>query len=154
MAGAKPPKMQVGDLISVVFDARADSLGHARIRRSIEQDAAGIAQQSDRPICDNERADQAGKRVHPEPAERARQQQPDNDQDGNAGIGQDVNDRGPHIVVAVIPAVRSIVIVLFEVRSVVLLLRPVHDVDCGNKGVRFRNFVAQLQISLPILELK
>ena len=44
MTRPKPPKMQVGDPISLAFNGPADSLGHARIRRAIEQDVAGIAQ--------------------------------------------------------------------------------------------------------------
>ncbi len=110
MPGPKPPKVQVGDLIALAFDRLANFLGHARIGRAIEQDAAGIAQQPNRPVGDNERADQAGQRVHPDPAECARQQQPDNDQNGYGGIGQDMNDGGPHIVVAVMRAMRGRVI--------------------------------------------
>lgn len=40
MARSKPPKMQVGDLIALAFDCRADLFRHPRIRRAIEQDAA------------------------------------------------------------------------------------------------------------------
>src|SRR3977135_4611183 len=79
MPGPQSPEMQVGDLISLAFDYHTDSLCHTRIRRAVEQDAAGIAQQSNRPVCDDKRADEAGKRVHPDPAARARQPEPTND---------------------------------------------------------------------------
>ena len=141
-------------LIAVAFDGHANFLRHARIRRAIEQDAAGIAQQPNRPVRDDKRADQAGKRIHPEPAEGARQQQPDNDHDGDGGIGQDMNDGGPHVVVAVMGAVRSLVIVLIEFKLVVLLLTRMRHADFGDKGMRFRNFVARLQVSVAILERK
>src|SRR4030088_601535 len=73
MPGPQSPEMQVGDLVSLAFDYHTNSLCHKRIRRAVEQDAAGIAQQPNRPVCDDKCADEAGKRVHPEPAERTRQ---------------------------------------------------------------------------------
>ena len=122
MAGPEPPQMQVGDLIALALDQLADPLGHAWIRRAVEQDAAGIAQQPDRPVGDDHRADQAGQRVHPEPAESARQQQSDDDQNGYGGIGHHVNHRGPHVVVAVMRAVAVRVIVLLEFEVAVMSL--------------------------------
>ncbi len=106
--------MQVGDLVALGLDRLADFLGHARIRRPVEQDAAGVAQQSDRPVGDDDRADEAGQRVHPEPAERARQQQSDDHQHRDGGVGHHVNDGGPHIVVAVMRAVAVFMTVLLE----------------------------------------
>ena len=93
---------------------------------SIEQDASGIAQQTDRPVGDHNRADQSGQRVHPEPAERTCQQQPDDDQNGHEGVSQDMDDRGPHIVVAMMRAVRGFVIVLFECQFALVLLAVAH----------------------------
>src|SRR5207302_10886984 len=88
--------------------------GHARIRRAVEQDAAGVAQQPKRPVGDHKRADEAGKWVHPKPAERTGHQKPSNDQNGYGGISHDVNNGSPHIVVAVMPAMPSIVIAFFQ----------------------------------------
>jgi len=65
-----------------------------------------------------------------------------------------VNDGGSHVVVAVIGTVRSLVIVLIEFKLVVLLLIRMRHADFGDKGMRFRNFVARLEISFPILERK
>ncbi len=78
MSRPQPPKMQIGDPVALAFDDGADSFCHPWIRRAIEQDAAGIAQQPNGPVGDDKRADQASQRIHPEPAERARQQQPGN----------------------------------------------------------------------------
>ena len=150
----KPPKVQVGDAVALAFDHLADSLRHARIRRAIEQDAAGIAQQPDRPVGDDERADEAGQRVHPEPTERARQQQSDNDQNRYRGIGQNVNDGGPHIVVAVMRAVPVAVIVFLESQFAVMPFACLQQLDPGKKGMRFRNFIAGFQISAAVLERK
>src|SRR5207245_8702488 len=63
---------------------------------------------------DHKRADEAGKRVHPEPAERTGREQPHNDQNGYGGISHDMNNGSPHIVVAVMRAMRNIVIVFFR----------------------------------------
>ena len=71
MSGSQPPKVQVGDPIALALDCDPDLLGNAGVGRSVEQNGAGIAYQSNRPARDHERADEAGQRIHPEPAERA-----------------------------------------------------------------------------------
>src|SRR6266404_8780971 len=114
--------MQIGDAISVAFDHPANFLGHARIRRAVEQDAAGVAQQPKRPIGDHKRADEAGKRVHPEPAERTGREQPHNDQNGYGGISHDMNNGSPHSVVAVMRAMRGLVIVPFLTVIMVMMV--------------------------------
>lgn len=106
--------MQVGDLIPLGFDQPANLLGHAGIWRPIEQDTAGVAQQAKQPVGDDKRADEAGQRVHPGLAERTRQEKADNDQHGHRSVGQNVNDRGTHVVVAVVDTVRVTMIMLFE----------------------------------------
>jgi len=60
--------MQVGDPVALAFDRVTYFLRHARIRRAIEQDGPGIAQQSDGPVGDDKRAD--------EPASGSIQSQP------------------------------------------------------------------------------
>jgi hypothetical protein len=65
-----------------------------------------------------------------------------------------MNDGGPHIVVAVMRTIRGIMVVLFELQLVVLRETPMPYADVGDKGMRLRNFVARLQISSLILELK
>ena len=46
------------------------------------------------------RTDDAGERVHPEPAKGAGEQQANDDENRHGGVGDDVNDGGAHIVVA------------------------------------------------------
>jgi hypothetical protein len=77
---------------------------------------------SNPPVCDDKRADEAGKRIHPEPTERARHQQPGNDQNGHGGIGQNVNDGRPHVVVAVMRAMGCFMIVLLAFQFVLVSL--------------------------------
>ena len=154
MSRAQPPEMQVGYLVALAFDDAADLVRHTRVWRSIEQDASGIAQQSDRPVRDHKRSNQSGQRVHPEPAERTRQQEPNDDQNGHEGVSQDMDHGGPHIVVAVMRAVRGFVAVLHEFQLVVVLLAPLHKACPGEEGMRFGNLVARLQIFAAILERK
>ena len=104
--------MQIGDLISLGFDRVTDLLRHLRVRRAVEQDATGIAEQARRPVGDDQRADETGKRIHPEPTEAARQHQSDNHQNGYGRIGQNVNDCRTHIIVAVVRDISMCVIVV------------------------------------------
>ena len=78
----------------------------------VEQDGAGVADQAEGPTGDDAGTDDAGERVHPEPAERAGEQQADDHQHRNGGVGDDVDHGGAHVVVAMRRAVR--VLVLFE----------------------------------------
>ena len=66
----------------------------------VEQDAAGVAHQPVGPARDHAGADDAGQRVHPQPAERPRQQQPDDHQHRHRGIRHHMHDGGAHVVVA------------------------------------------------------
>ena len=114
--------MQIGDLISLGFDRVTDLLRHLRVRRAVEQDATGIAEQARRPVGDNQRADETGKRIHPEPTEAARQHQSDNHQNGYRRIGQNVNDCRTHIIVAVVRDISMYVLVGMRVIVVVIML--------------------------------
>ena len=66
----------------------------------------------------------------------------------------DMNDGGPHIVVAVMRAMRSPVIVLFEFQFAFVWLAFQLQPDFGKEGMRFRNLIERLQISAPVLERK
>ena len=47
-----------------------------------------------------QRADEAGERVHPKPAEAARQQQADDDENRNRRVGHHMDQGRAHVVVA------------------------------------------------------
>ena len=114
--------MQIGDLISLGFDRVTDLLRHLRVRRAVEQDATGIAEQARRPVGDNQRADETGKRIHPEPTEAARQHQSDNHQNGYRRIGQNVNGCRTHIIVAVVRDISMYVLVGMRVVVIMLMI--------------------------------
>jgi hypothetical protein len=69
-------------------------------------------------------ADDAGQRIHPQPAKGARKQQTDDDQHGHRGVGGHVDHGGAHIVVARRRPVD--VLVLFERDGMVAAVNP-HD---------------------------
>ncbi len=79
-------------------------------------------------------------------------QQPGNDQNGHGGVGHHMNDGSPHVVVAVMRAMGGFVIVLFELQFAFMLLAFLHQADFCKEGMRFRNFVARLQKSIPVFE--
>ena len=64
------------------------------------------------PARDHNRADKAGERIHPDPAEQAAEHQADDDQNGDRGIGQHVNDRGAQVVVAMRGGRRGVMMVM------------------------------------------
>src|SRR5579863_6982629 len=121
MAGAEPPQMQVGDLVALAFDCPLHLLGHGTVRHAIEQDGAGIADEPDRPARDDERADKACQRVHPDPAELARQQQADDHQHRDRSVSRDMDDGGAHIVVAVMRFMSGVLGVILSVIVVVII---------------------------------
>ncbi len=100
VAGAEPPQMHIDQRVAVALDRRAQSRGQPRVRVHVEQHRAGVADQAGRPTDDDAGADQAGERVHPQPAEAAGQQQADDDQDRHRRVGHDVHHRRAQIVVA------------------------------------------------------
>src|ERR1700722_18017339 len=150
MPRPEPPEMQVGDPVALGLDRLANFLGHLRIRHAIEQDATGVTYQRDRPVGDDQRADEAGKRVHPEPTEGACQQQAENHQNRHRGVRHDMHDGGPHVVVAVMRA--TAMVVLFEFQFAHFSVAVVHQANPGSKGVRLRNLVTRFQISIAGLE--
>ena len=112
MPGPKPPEVQIGDLVAFAFNRGPDLLGKARIRRSVEQDSAGIAYETNRPARNYECADKACEWVHPEPAEGARKQQAHDHKHRDGGICGDMDDGRAHVVVAVLRVVIMIVVIV------------------------------------------
>src|ERR1700727_1737727 len=115
MARTQPPEVQVGDPVAFALDRDLDFSGHTGIWRAVKQDRAGVAYQRDRPARNHQSADETGERVHPEPAERACQQQAGDDQHRYGGIGHHMNDRGAHIVVAMMHVIGMIMIMIMVV---------------------------------------
>ena len=100
MTGTKAPEMEIGERVAVALDRLPQAVRHAPIRVHVEQDRPGVADQAKRPTGDHAGSDDARERVHPEPAERTGEQQADNHQHRYRGVGDHVDDRGPHVVVA------------------------------------------------------
>ena len=142
MPRPKAPEVQIGDPVAFAFHDRAHLLDHARIGGAIEQDTTSISQQPDRPIGDDKCADQTGERIHPKPTEGTGQQKSNDNQNGNGRIRHDMNDRGAHVVVAVVRTMVSPVIVLLEFQPTLMLLGIVREADLGHKSMRFGNFLA------------
>ena len=88
------------------LDGLAEVFGHVAVGGHVQQDGAGVADQAEGPAGDDAGADDAGERVHPQPAEGAGEQQADDHQHRDGGVGHDVDDGGAHVVVAMRGAVR------------------------------------------------
>lgn len=132
MAWPQSPEVQVGDAVALALDHALDLLGHVGVGHAVEQDGAGVADESDRPACDHKRTNEAGQRVHPEPAERPRQDQAHNDEHRDGGIGHDVNDRSPHVVVAMMPLMGMVtVVIMIVIVLMVVVMRIIMVVRVG-----------------------
>ena len=79
MAGTQSPKVKIAQPVAVGLDEFPDSRLDFPVGVHVEQDAAGVADQAVGPAGDDERADDPGERVHPQPAKGPGQQQPDDD---------------------------------------------------------------------------
>ena len=103
-----------------------------------------VADQGIGPAGDHEGADDSCQRVHPEPTERERQRQSYNDENGNRRVGDDVNDRGPHVVIARRRAV--CLFVLYKIDGVTLAAH----LEIRREGVRFWDFLDGLHVAVAI----
>ena len=118
--GPEPPEMQVGDLIALAFDHLADLLGHARVRRAVEQDPpVSRSSPTDQLAITSAPMKPASGSIQSQP-KVARQHQAGDDQNRDRGIGHDMNDGGAHLVVAVMRAVAVPVIMLLEFHFVLV----------------------------------
>ena len=75
MAWPQPPQMQIGHLVALGFDHLTKLFRHALIGIAVEQNGAGISDQTIGPAGDDAGPNDTSKRVHPKPAESTRQQQ-------------------------------------------------------------------------------
>src|ERR1039457_561666 len=76
--------------VPIVLDCPAQLLPHRPIRTHIKQNATRVAQQAIRPICDHQRPDNSGQRVHPQPSINPSERQPRDSQYRYHGIGNDM----------------------------------------------------------------
>lgn len=98
---------------------------HMPVRCHVEEDGASIPDQSIRPAGNDAGASDTGEWVHPEPTQRACKHQTRNDQDRNSGIRHDMDDCGPHIVVAVSMVVAMFMAGMFMLVDMVIVMRMV-----------------------------
>ena len=75
MSGPQAPEMEIGEFVVLAFDGLAQIGRHMPVGIHIEQDRAGVPDQTVGPACDDDRTDDAGERVYPEPAKSAGEQQ-------------------------------------------------------------------------------
>ena len=150
--GPQPPEMQIGHPISIALDRLPDLIRHARVRVAVQQDATCVPQQAERPVRNNDRADQTGERIHPKPSEGSREKKSDDHQHRNCGIGRDMDDRSPHIVISMMGTPRRFVSVLFKALFEFLELIVMLHTKLDHELMRFGNLLERLQISLAISE--
>ena len=100
VARPQAPEVEIGELVAITLNGLSQFARHAPIGVHVEQDRPGVADQAIRPTGDDASPYDAGERVHPKPSESAREQQADDDKHGHGGVGHDVNDGRPHVVVA------------------------------------------------------
>ncbi|KAH0444427.1 hypothetical protein KCU90_g955, partial [Aureobasidium melanogenum] len=132
MAGTHPPYMQVDHLVSAILDRVTYALRHAPVGVHVEQDRSRVAHQAVRPVCNHQRADDTGERVHPEPAKCAGQHEAYDRQHGNRRIRHHVDVRRPDVVVTGRCFMRVVVVFMFFEFHFVLAVRNPHD---GLEGV-------------------
>ena len=88
------PQMKVGDAVAADFKLGPDARGKLRIDDGIQENGSSVSQQPQRPVGDDERADDAHHWIHPRPAEEAARQQRRDSEDRGQGIGEHVQVRG------------------------------------------------------------
>ena len=76
MPRPQAPEMEIGELVALALNGLAQIVRHMPVRIHVEQDRAGVPDQAVRPAGDDDSADDARKRVHPEPAEGAGEHKP------------------------------------------------------------------------------
>ena len=139
--------MQVVQAIHFNLD-RAAQFGHElRIRNHVEQDGAGVPDQPVQPARDHKGPHDAGQRIHPEPPEYPRENEPDDQEDRDGGVGGGVNDGGSHIVVPMRAGMA--VVVLLEHDAMIVTGRQPNQ---RGKRVRLGNFVNRLQVSAGVAQ--
>ena len=138
--------MQIGELVAVLFERSADLSAHLPVRVHVKQDGACVPYERSRPARDHDSADETGERVHENPAERPGQHQTDNDRNGDGGVGDDMDERGTHVVVALHRPVR---VCVFLERDGMRLAVEDH---VGSEFVRLGDFVYRLEESAAIHE--
>jgi hypothetical protein len=101
MAGPKAPQMQISYLVAICLDCGSHTFGHALVGVHVEQNGPRTAHEAVSPNSDNDRSNQTHHWIHPCPAQQAPKQKADDDQQRHCRVRQNVNDRGPHIVIAI-----------------------------------------------------
>ena len=147
MPGPETPDVQVGEPVALVLHDAPHPVCHAAVRIHVEQDGTRVPHEAVCPGRDHARAHDARERVHPKPAERTGQQQADDDQHGDGGIRHNVDQGGPHVVVAVSRAVRVVAVSMFlegDRRG------RAADQDVYDELVRFRDLLETLQVAAAV----
>src|SRR3981189_3245212 len=122
MARSEPPQMEVAEKVAVALDRHADILRHARIMGHVEQNPAGVAYQHIGPARDHDRAEEACQRIHPDPSQKAGEQEPEDDQHRDGRLRYHVEHRGAQVVVAMGAIVR--LAVAMGLMVIVLVIIP------------------------------
>jgi hypothetical protein len=115
MAGPEPPKVQIGHAVALRLDSAADLPSDLLVGVHVEQAGGSVADEAVAPAGDNAGANDAGERVHLEPAEDAGQGQTNNDEYRDGGIGHHVDNGGAQVVIMLCRSVGVIMIVILVV---------------------------------------
>src|SRR5262249_29734674 len=99
VAGTKPPNMEIGQTVSAAFYYGPQLLRPRLVCAHVQENAAGVADQSIGPIGDDQGANDAHDRIHKYPAKKAPEEQPEYREYRNCRVRRHMNESRAHIVV-------------------------------------------------------
>src|SRR5580698_7388000 len=137
------PKVKIGQSIPLPFHSDPQPLREFHVWIHVEQNAARISNQPVRPTGYHNRPGDSRQGVHPKPAKYPSQHEACDHQNRYSGVGRDVDDRRPHVVVTM--GIGVAVMALLETH--LLWCRPTYAHRCA-KLVRLRNRINGLQIAI------
>ena len=101
MPRTEPPQVQIRDPVAVLLQTPPDTRRERRIRGHVEEDAGRVPHQRIGPRGDDAAAHDSHHGVHPHPTQDASRRQPENGQNRYGGVGGDVDECRPKIVIPV-----------------------------------------------------
>ena len=70
VTGTEAPQVKISDLVDIALNRLPETFRHASIRVHVDEDGAGVANETESPTGNNQGSDDASQRVHPHPADR------------------------------------------------------------------------------------
>lgn len=106
------PHVQVDDLLFFVLQGLTELAEALFVGLVIEKDVACFSEKSDRPVCHENRADDAHDGVHPDPAEKLGGEQREDGGDGRKRVGHYVQVGGTEVLVFAVSVAMPMVVVV------------------------------------------